>query len=631
MPKPIEQILIELQGIEADIPQFIKTGIPENVKSDNIRSLELRNNQSIQDILEHIEDFAETGTVLVGVQDPNVTPPPNYSIGSLYLQKTMPGSVNTALFIYTGIDGVGWQNLISNQNQGPSFFYGVNPDPNNILFQNIKIGDYYVQTSDGTADGDVLSFWIFTSLLTGDVFKNLSTNYDDRAKTDASNLSQQNVEDWKEALNLSGIYQYKGSVLFANLPIENQQIGDVYDVLDEFVLNGNTYPAGTNVAWTAGGWDALGGKYQASWGTISGKIETQTDLIYKFNQKEDKNKLIGKSVIGTPADNDILYFDSTAQQFKFKQNLGDVAGVVEITQNGKTGLVSKYQSENLESYLDVGEGSVNLSSVNLMGFSGTAGDYSVCAGGDAQHPTGDYSFIGGGITNHSPGAGSVVGGGEGNVSDGMLSSILGGQSVIAFGDYSVCLGGTEIYARSYGEVVAGLYGTDYTPVSRTQWNSNDRMFNLGNGRREEDPQTNILTKIRSDAFTIYKNGLATLPSVTNELIEEESTGKAVVTKEYLVETAGRRLVIELEDDVVLLADSNIYTYDLANIVTGFETPIDWTLNFKRVGVQLEKLGDVFNVRNLSLIASSGKYTLRCSNNTSAGITIPAGSKLILYF
>lgn len=441
-----------------------------------------------------------------------------------------------------------------------------------------------------------------------------------RAKTDASNLSQQNVEDWKEKLNLSGIYQYKGSALFANLPIENQQIGDVYDVLDEFVLNGNTYPAGTNVAWTAGGWDALGGKYQASWGTISGNIETQTDLINKFNQKEDKNKLIGKSVIGTPADNDILYFDSTAQQFKFKQNLGDVAGVVEITQNGKTGLVSKYQRDDPWSYQPVGEGAFCVTFSFDPKLSGAVGDYSVVLGGEHNRTDGGYSYVAGGSYNAASGHFSFIGGGDFNITNGLYSFIAGGQYNVTNGFHSFATG-WQNKASSNGEFVCGVIGTIYDANN----DDTDRIFNVGNGIMDEQ------TPIRSDAFTILKNGLATLPSVTNELIEEESTGKAVVTKEYLVETVGRRLVIELEDDVVLLGDSNIYTYDLANIVTGFETPIDWTLNFKRVGVRLERLDNVYNVRNLSLIASSGKYTLRCSNNTSADITIPAGSKLILYF
>ena len=54
------------------------------------------------------------------------------------------------------------------------------------------------------------------------------------------------------------------------------------------------------------------------------------------------------------------------------------------------------------------------------------------------------------------------------------------------------------------------------------------MFNVGNG--SVHAATGVVT--RSDAFTILRNGLATLPSVTNALISAAS-GKAVVTKEYL--------------------------------------------------------------------------------------------------
>jgi hypothetical protein len=50
----------------------------------------------------------------------------------------------------------------------------------------------------------------------------------------------------------------------------------------------------------------------------------------------------------------------------------------------------------------------------------------------------------------------------------------------------------------------------------------DRVFNVGNGTSSTS---------RSNALTILKNGLATLPSVTIPLINE-ANGQAVTTKEY---------------------------------------------------------------------------------------------------
>jgi hypothetical protein len=42
-----------------------------------------------------------------------------------------------------------------------------------------------------------------------------------------------------------------------------------------------------------------------------------------------------------------------------------------------------------------------------------------------------------------------------------------------------------------------LFSTNYTPLSSTAFNGNDRLFNIGNGT------SNI---VRSDALTILKNG-----------------------------------------------------------------------------------------------------------------------------
>lgn len=63
---------------------------------------------------------------------------------------------------------------------------------------------------------------------------------------------------------LSSVYKFKGSVTFAELPTADQVIGDVYNITDTFVLNSIEYPVGTNVAWTADGWDALSGIFDST-------------------------------------------------------------------------------------------------------------------------------------------------------------------------------------------------------------------------------------------------------------------------------------------------------------------------------------------------------------------------------
>lgn len=57
----------------------------------------------------------------------------------------------------------------------------------------------------------------------------------------------------------TNVYTYKGSCLFANLPVSDNEVGDVWNIEDDFTLDGKDYPAGTNVAWTGTNWDPLAG------------------------------------------------------------------------------------------------------------------------------------------------------------------------------------------------------------------------------------------------------------------------------------------------------------------------------------------------------------------------------------
>lgn len=70
---------------------------------------------------------------------------------------------------------------------------------------------------------------------------------------------------------VAGVYKFKGSVNFAELPTEGMQSGDTYNIKNDFVTTavfveaeGKSYPAGTNVSWTENGWDCLAGIYDFS-------------------------------------------------------------------------------------------------------------------------------------------------------------------------------------------------------------------------------------------------------------------------------------------------------------------------------------------------------------------------------
>lgn len=103
-----------------------------------------------------------------------------------------------------------------------------------------------------------------------------------------------------------------------------------------------------------------------------------------------------------------------------------------------------------------------------------------------------------------------------------------GVNSMATGFYSTAFG-VHPLARSFGEIAIGTYPTDYTPITNDTFNLEDRLFVIGNGTSNA---------LRRDALTIRKDGLTTLPSTTNALIDDEPTGKALVTKEWVEANRG---------------------------------------------------------------------------------------------
>lgn len=84
----------------------------------------------------------------------------------------------------------------------------------------------------------------------------------------------------------SKVLKYKGSCLFANLPTDDMEQGEVWDILDKFKLEGKTYPAGTNIAWTGAKWDPLGGSVDLS----NYLAKNNTDLFTPTNDYNPATK-----------------------------------------------------------------------------------------------------------------------------------------------------------------------------------------------------------------------------------------------------------------------------------------------------------------------------------------------------
>jgi len=227
------------------------------------------------------------------------------------------------------------------------------------------------------------------------------------------------------------------------------------------------------------------------------------------------------------------YFTNTntaSRTYTLQNKTGTLAqtddyGVVPLNEGGGIGYV--INNRVAANYGAIGLASVDLSiSTSASATKGATGQYAFTSGANTT-ASGQFSAVGGGADNTASGNLSSVIGGDNNQATATYSFVSGGSANLATGQTSSISGGENNRARSYGEWVGGVFGTDYTPLSTSTWQALDRQFNIGNGQG---------AGARSNALTLLKNGLATLPSVTNTLIAGETTGKAVITKEYLNRT-----------------------------------------------------------------------------------------------
>jgi len=134
-----------------------------------------------------------------------------------------------------------------------------------------------------------------------------------------------------------------------------------------------------------------------------------------------------------------------------------------------------------------------------------SGSGSFIGGGVDMTASGSRSFVGGGFGNIASGSESFIGGGQANRAPGLSSFVGGGSNNKATGDHSFAGGGGGLLARSFGESVVGVNNTDYTPASTTAFNTNDRLFVIGNGTD---------STARRNAVTVLKNGRVGIGTAT---------------------------------------------------------------------------------------------------------------------
>lgn len=150
---------------------------------------------------------------------------------------------------------------------------------------------------------------------------------------------------------------------------------------------------------------------------------------------------------------------------------------------------------------------------------------------DGTFGTGQYLATGSGTRlvwsskNASLRAGTVNGNQWDEVNIGAYSAAFG-RNNIASGN-SATATGESTFARSTGEMVVGMFSTDYTPSNATAWDANDRIFNVGIGQNATN---------RKDALTMFKSGLSRFNgfaeivaanTVTDEALNIDNSGTGI--------------------------------------------------------------------------------------------------------
>ncbi|OAB78781.1 hypothetical protein [Cochleicola gelatinilyticus] len=282
------------------------------------------------------------------------------------------------------------------------------------------------------------------------------------------------------------------------------------------------------------------------------------EYIAIYNQYDTRQQILGS----TKYDEFIINGNQYNSQFLTIEALLPVVlnnqsgGPVVIGGNSNTGLSAinegngigwRLKNRNPLFYGSIGHSATDLStsgtdsdSKGATGNNSFASGNNTIASGTNSHAqnsgteaSGNNSFAQGAITvasganSHAEGNNTIASGtnshAQGRVSKAIgNNSFASGFNAISSGDTSTSIGVDNI-AHSFGEVVTGVYATDYVPNSPFTVNSNDRIFNVGNGLDNDN---------RSDALTILKNGLVTVPSLSNSLIED-AADDVVVTKGYL--------------------------------------------------------------------------------------------------
>lgn len=130
--------------------------------------------------------------------------------------------------------------------------------------------------------------------------------------------------------------------------------------------------------------------------------------------------------------------------------------------------------------------------------------------------------------------------------------------------------GVALLNKSFGATVLGQANLDYTNSEQSHADLTAPILIVGNGTLSV-PSGQWLATSRSNALVLLRNGLATLPSVSVQLIKEETTGKCIVTREYLESD-------NLQKTITYPINFNVNDYLVSNADNNYSIMVDNGVN-----------------------------------------------------
>ena len=218
-------------------------------------------------------------------------------------------------------------------------------------------------------------------------------------------------------------------------------------------------------------------------------------------------------------------------------------GLEKITESGKSGW--RLVDQNPSLYGNIGQGAVDMSTALTGNNKGARGDYSTSMGFE-NIASGFGSTVGGGNNVISGSFGT--GFGNLNISNGYASLVTGyGNNENSSTGYAFVSGMGNILNNNAGfasgvalqqqsGVSTFIAGAANIPISGANNGTSltQPMFIFGNGTHTVTGGTTWTAITRSNLMVGLRNGEVTLPSTTIAVIDGESTGKQLTTKEWVL-------------------------------------------------------------------------------------------------